>query len=69
MTQILYYLNKLCDEALGNTTASFCSEVVSHEESQRPDSTGSDGDLKNEDKMLKLEKQCGNSRTRCSLYY
>lgn len=41
----LLYLDKLCDEALGNAAASLCSEMVPHHVSQCSDSTGGNGDL------------------------
>lgn len=42
------YLDKLCDDALGNTTASLCSQVVSHQVSHCSDSTGGNRDLEEE---------------------
>lgn len=43
------YLDKLCDNALENTTASLCSQVVSHQESHCSDSTSGNRDLEEED--------------------
>lgn len=39
------YLNKLCDDALQNMTASLCSEVISHQVSHSPNPTRSNGNL------------------------
>lgn len=45
ISEMKLYLNKLCDHALGNTTASIRSEMMPHQESHPSDPTGGDGNL------------------------
>lgn len=49
-----FYLYKLCDDALGNTVASLCSEMVPHQVAHPSNTTGSDGDLE-EDTEVELK--------------
>lgn len=48
MKWFLLYLDKLCNDALGNTIASLCSEMMPDQEAQSSDPTGSNGNLKEE---------------------